>query len=174
MLTWQQIDFAKNVLTVGKSKSAAGTGRIVPLNGEVLEAFTKHREWYISKFHELRPHWYVFPFTKHRHMDPSKPCATMRSAWVKVRAAAGVKGRWHDTRHTVVTQLGESGASPTTIMATVGHVSRRMLERYSHPNRDAQRRAMEQMVEYRNQQREREVAAAQQFENKPEKPATVN
>ena len=57
-----------------------------------------------------------------------------------------MKGRWHDTRHTVVTQLGESGASPTTIMATVGHVSRWMLERYSHPNIDAQRRAMEQMV----------------------------
>ncbi len=49
-----------------------------------------------------------------------------------------------------------------------------MLERYSHPNIEAQRRAMEQMVEYRIQQREREAAAAAQFVEKPEKPVTVN
>src|SRR4029077_5314174 len=34
-LTWRQIDFLKHVLTVGKSKTAAGTGRTTPLNSAV-------------------------------------------------------------------------------------------------------------------------------------------
>ena len=172
-LRWSQIDFAKHMLTVGKSKTKAGTGRIVPLNDDLLPAFIRHREWYAKKFRELNPDWYVFPFSKHRYMDPTRPISTLRSQWVKIRAAAGVKGRFHDMRHTVVSQLGESGASATTIMASIGHVSRKMLERYSHPNLEAQRRAFEQMVAYRNEQREREAAALKQFEN-PEKPATVN
>jgi integrase len=174
MLTWSQIDFVKNMLTVGKSKTKASSYRAVPLNDDLLPAFLKHREWYVKRFKELKPDWYVFPYTRHRRMDPTRPIVTLQSQWVKIREAAGVKGRFHDMRHTVVSQLGESGASSTTIMASVGHVSRRMLEKYSHPNIEAQRRAFEQMVEYRNQQREREAAAAQQFEQKPEKPATVN
>ena len=35
-LTWGQIDFLKQILTVGKSKTAAGTGRTIPLNSAVL------------------------------------------------------------------------------------------------------------------------------------------
>jgi integrase-like protein len=35
-LTWAQIDFFKQSLTVGKSKTAAGTGRTIPLNGQLL------------------------------------------------------------------------------------------------------------------------------------------
>jgi integrase len=173
-LRWSQIDFAKNLLIVGEAKTQAGSGRIVPLNGEILEAFTKHREWYVKKFGDLKAQWFVFPFGRRGRLDPTRGVTTLKSAWTTVREKAGVQGRWHDARHTVVTQLGESGASAATIMASVGHVSRRMLERYSHPNLEAQRRAFEQMVEYRNQQREREAAAAQQFEDKPEKPATVN
>ena len=174
MLKWEQIDFVKNMLTVGKSKTKASSFRRVPLNDDLLPAFLKHREWYTKRFKELKPDWYVFPFSRHRHMNPARPIATLQTQWEKVREAAGVKGRFHDCRHTVVSQLGESGASATTIMASVGHVSRKMLEKYSHPNVDAQRRAFEQMVEYRNQQREREAAAMKQFEDKPEKPVTVN
>jgi integrase len=29
---WSQIDFSKRILTVGKSKTAAGEGRTIPLN----------------------------------------------------------------------------------------------------------------------------------------------
>ena len=41
--------------------------------------------------------------------------------------------RWHDLRHTFVTRLAENpSVSEETIRALAGHVSRRMLERYSH------------------------------------------
>jgi hypothetical protein len=41
-----------------------------------------------------------------------------------------------------VTKLAESGASDGTIMAIAGHLSRRMLERYSHIRMKAKRVAM--------------------------------
>jgi hypothetical protein len=34
----------------------------------------------------------------------------LRTAWTKVRDKAKVVGRWHDNRHTLVTELSESGA----------------------------------------------------------------
>jgi hypothetical protein len=43
----------------------------------------------------------------------------------------------------VVAELAESGASEETITAIVGHVSRRMQHRYSHPRLEAKRRALE-------------------------------
>jgi len=42
------------------------------------------------------------------------------------------EGRWHDNRHTLVTELAESGAGDEVIMSIAGHVSRAMLSRYSH------------------------------------------
>ena len=51
--------------------------------------------------------------------------------------------RFHDLRHCAITSLAESGAADSTIMAIAGHVSRRMLERYSHVRMEAKRTAME-------------------------------
>jgi len=48
-----------------------------------------------------------------------------------VRKNAKVVGRWHDNRHTLVTELAESGAGDEVIMSIAGHVSRAMLSRYS-------------------------------------------
>jgi integrase len=48
--------------------------------------------------------------------------------------------------HCAITQLAEGGASDATIMAIAGHVSRRMLERYSHVRMEAKRRAMEALA----------------------------
>jgi hypothetical protein len=60
-----------------------------------------------------------------------------------VKERAGVTGRFHDTRHTLVTELAESGAGDQTIMDIAGHVSRQMLARYSHIRMEAKRRALE-------------------------------
>ena len=40
--------------------------------------------------------------------------------------------RFHDLRDTAIAKLAESQASDQTIMAIAGHVSRQMLEHYSH------------------------------------------
>jgi len=52
--------------------------------------------------------------------------------------------RPHDLRHHAITKLAESSeASEQTIMSIAGHVSREMLEHYSHIRQEAKRRAVE-------------------------------
>ena len=64
-------------------------------------------------------------------------------AWESARKAAGVSCRFHDLRHTFISRLAESQASDSTIMALAGHVSRAMMERYSHIRMEAKRRAVD-------------------------------
>jgi len=65
----------------------------------------------------------------------------------ELRALEGeVVGRWHDNRHTLVTELAESGAGDEVIMSIAGHVSRTMLSRYSHVRMEAKRRALDEIA----------------------------
>jgi integrase len=57
-----------------------------------------------------------------------------------------VRGRWHDNRHTLITELAESGAGDETIMEIAGHVDRQMLRHYSHIRMKAKREALESVV----------------------------
>jgi integrase len=149
-LTWAQIDFEKRILTVGKSKTEAGEGRTIPLNSELLAALTEHTIWYMSKFGAPRSHWYLFPGRagrptqgKKRPYDPEKPTSSLKTAWKNLKERVGIEGRFHDTRHTLITELAESGAGDQTIMDIAGHVSRQMLARYSHIRMEAKRKALE-------------------------------
>jgi integrase len=150
---WSQIDFTKAILTVGRSKTTAGEGRTIPLNTEILEALVKHAKWYVKRFGELRPDWYVFPFGRRGAMDPTRPVTTLKTAWKTVRKKAVVSGRWHDARHTLITELAESGAGDQTIMDIAGHVSRQMLARYSHIRTEAKRNALEEVLKRRQDER---------------------
>jgi hypothetical protein len=51
--------------------------------------------------------------------------------------------RFHDLQNTAITKLAESQASDQTIMAIAGHVSRQMLEHYSHIRKAAKRVALD-------------------------------
>jgi hypothetical protein len=51
-----------------------------------------------------------------------------------------------DNRHTLVTELSESGAGDEVIMSIAGHVSRAMLSRYSHVRMEAKRRALDEIA----------------------------
>ena len=51
--------------------------------------------------------------------------------------------RFHDLRHDAVSQLAEGQASDMTIMAIAGHVSKKMLEHYSHIRTEAKRKALD-------------------------------
>jgi integrase len=146
-IRWEQIDLIhKKALTVGKSKSEAGTGRVIPLNETALAALEAHAAWYTRRFGECRPEWFVFAFGTPLPKDPTRPITSFKTAWTKVRKNAGVKGRWHDNRHTLVTELAESGAGDEVIMSIAGHVSRAMLSRYSHVRMEAKRRALDEIA----------------------------
>src|SRR5215467_7660909 len=63
--------------------------------------------------------------------------------WEAARKLARVVCRFHDLRHTFISRLAESQASDSTVMALAGHVSRQMMERYSHIRMEAKRRAVD-------------------------------
>lgn len=146
-LQWFQMDLSKAIVTVGESKSEAGEGRTIPLNSALLGAMVDYAKWYTGRFGTIRPEWYVFPAGAPLPNDPTKPITTLKTAWTNVRKVAGVKGRWHDSRHTLVTELAESGAGDETIRDIAGHVSKRMLRHYAHIRMEAKRRALEAIVE---------------------------
>ena len=76
-------------------------------------------------------------------IDPSRPIKSWRSAWRAALKRAGLQIRFHDLRHTCITKLAESQASEQTLMAIAGHVSRKMIEHYSHIRMEAKRTALD-------------------------------
>ena len=142
-LQWERMDLEKGILTVGESKTDAGEGRTIPLNSALLEAMLGYHKWYTKRFGAIEPSWYVFAFGKPWPNDPTKSIVTLKTSWNNVRKQAGVTGRWHDNRHTLITDLAESGAADETIRDIAGHVSKQMLKHYSHIRTAAKRTALE-------------------------------
>lgn len=133
LLKWSQIDFEAKRITVGKSKSAAGQGRVIPLRGMLDAVITAYMGWYVSKLGAIKPDGYVFPFSNRRRpIDVDRPVTSIKTAWGSVCKTAGVKCRFHDLRHTVCTKMAEAGVPESTMKAIMGHMSPGMLERYSH------------------------------------------
>ena len=127
-------------------------------------AMVKQAAWYTRRFGECRPEWFVFAFGTPLPKDPTHPITSFKTAWTKVRQKAGVKGRWHDNRHTLVTELAESGAGDEVIMSIAGHVSRTMLSRYSHVRMEAKLRALDEIAARQRAADERRKEAAKQQE----------
>jgi integrase len=111
------------------------------------------------------------------HPDPSKPMKGWRTAWRNVTRAVecpkcgrlqrptdfcrskeckadmqGIKSplaglRFHDLRHSCITMLSESQASDSTLLSIAGHVTRKMLEHYSHIRMAAKRAALDALCD---------------------------
>lgn len=139
-LEWQEDVISRGQLVVPKSKTDAGTGRVVPLTRRVCAALTL----WLARFADAGPDSYLFPRhkagfggerreTRMWDVQLEEPIGERKKTWERVRRAAGVDYRWHDLRHSFVTRLAEnSTVSEETIRSLEGHVSRRMLEHYSH------------------------------------------
>ena len=141
-LQWNQIDLFQGVLTVGKSKTDAGTGRVIPLNPSAVKALA---DWG-SEFPNRQPEHYVFPWCESKQVEPLRPTMGWRTAWRNACKRAGFRVRFHDLRHTAITKLAESQASDQTVMSIAGHVSRQMLEHYSHIRLAAKRAALDSIA----------------------------
>ena len=138
-LRWSQIDFAQRTLTVGRSKTAAGAGRLIPLNASAFQVLIRWAE----RFPLAEPTHFLFPACENRKIDPTRPAEGWRTAWRHARQLAGVRCRFHDLRVTCVTKMAESQTPDLVIMSVAGHVSRNMLQHYSRIRIDAKRNALE-------------------------------
>lgn len=154
-LRWEQIDFTGEVVTVGKAKTRGGSGRVIPMNADLRAVLDLHASWYsdAKRFGQIRPEWYVFPGRRGRPkngalraLDPTIPIGSISTSWERVRKLAGLQCRLHDLRHTVATKMAEAGLPESTMLALLGHMSRAMLERYSHIRMAAKRVAVKALT----------------------------
>jgi len=149
-LQWCDVDLFARTLMIRKSKTAAGE-RIIPPTDVAVSALAKLR-LRAEGFGTVELSHYIFAafvpkFTfsgkrvvdyKITEFDATRSVKSWRAAWRTLTKKAGLPGfRFHDLRHCAITQLAEYGTSDSTIMAIAGHVSRRMLERYSHVRMEA-------------------------------------
>jgi integrase len=141
-LRWRDIDFMGKTLTVRKSKTEAGE-RVIPLTPMLGIPSFRSTDAHVDLV-RFRPTNYVFPTCKASHFDPARPQTTWRTAWRNLRTAAGLPTlRFHDLRHHAITELAESQASDSTVMAIAGHDSPKMLQHYSHVRLQAKRAALD-------------------------------
>ena len=166
-LRWQDVNLAGDpaTLTIHKSKTAAGE-RIIPLTFDAYEVFVKLRAR-AELFGPVSPDHYIFAsfrsvsrfdgnaVVERRILafDPSRPVGSWKKAWRKLTERAGLKGlRFHDARHTAITDLlSNPNVSVQTVKSIAGHVSQRMVDRYSHIRLEAKRNAVDALASQRPQ-----------------------
>jgi integrase len=138
----------KGVLYVTRSKNETSK-RPIPLNGAARKAVERMIDRADVLGH-IAPNHFLWCASQHHNFDPTKPARKWDSAWHALRNAAGLNGfRFHDLRHTVVTDLLEAGEPEHVIEAVTGHLSRRMLEHYSHQRLKAKGQMLARMEERR-------------------------
>ena len=170
-LRWSDVDLFERAMTVPDSKSEAGKRR-VPLNSDAMLGYRILLDR-ASKLGIAGPECYVFPACEHLRLDGMRPQKTWRTSWRKLTRAVqcprcgqwqppanscrnrecktdmrGVKSplaglRFHDLRHQCITELLEAGAPEAAVLSIAGHVSRKMMEHYSHVRMEAKRKAIE-------------------------------
>lgn len=124
-------------------------GRVIPLNASAIEAVARMLERADLLGH-TEPGHYLWPACQWGRYDPTKPILQWDTAWRALRDDAGLHGlRFHDLRHTVITELAEMGVVDHVLESISGHLSRRMLEHYSHIRIDAKRQALDALDQAR-------------------------
>jgi integrase len=135
----------------GQTKTDAGC-RAIPLNKYAALAIARLLER-ARLLGATEPGHYLFPFCNYRSRatgngagsgyDPERPMTSWKTAWKRLTERAGLSGlRFHDLRHHCITRLAEAGIVDQTLMSISGHVSKEMLDLYSHIRIQARRAAM--------------------------------
>jgi integrase len=140
-LRWAQVDLEARRITVGKSKTRAGSGRKVPLNERAFSAFSA----WARRFPFRRAEHHVFPSEKYGQggavyeTEPEESIGTFKEGWEAAKKRARVSCRWHDLRHTFCTRLLEGGTAFPIVAAIMGWSAAttvRMAQRYGHLSAD--------------------------------------
>src|SRR5207344_307108 len=142
------VDLVKRLVHVRRSKNET-SHRVIPLNASAIEAAARMFERADLLGH-TEPEHYLWPACQWGRFDPTKPMLKWDTVWRALRDEAGLHGlRFHDLRHTVITELAEMGVADPVRESITGHLAHRMLEHYSHIRIDAQRQALNALDDVR-------------------------
>jgi integrase len=153
LLRWHQVDLIEGIITVGKSKTQGGEGRLVYLSALAIQTL---KDWR-SVFPAAQPSHAVFPREAYGLRGkkgsfggevvpcktfPDQPVSSFATAWQSAKKKARVECRWHDLRHSAASRIAAGGATDQTLQALLGWMSPKMIERYSHVRAEAKRKAV--------------------------------
>ena len=153
LMHWEQVDFERRTVRVGKSKTEVGTGRVIPLNDKA----TKVLKFWADQFPDRKPAHFVFPSERYGaggddfeptlfDVDPETPIGSWKESWESVKRRTGVVVRFHELRHTCVTRMLEGGVPLSVVASILGWspaTTARMAKRYGHIGQVAMRQAVE-------------------------------
>ena len=144
----RDVDLVKKLVYIRRSKNET-SHRVIPLNASALTAIARMVERADLLGH-TEPDHFLWPACQWGRYDATQPMLKWDTAWRALRDAAGLpRFRFHDLRHTVITELAELGVADHVLESISGHLSRRMLEHYSHIRIDAKRQALDALDEAR-------------------------
>ncbi|MBV9766711.1 MAG: site-specific integrase [Acidobacteriaceae bacterium] len=135
---WEDIDLARKLLLVTKSKTAQGEAREIPLTDRLYRLLSK----------ELQEQGHVFTLR-------GLPVSWIRKGWLGALKRAGLRHfRFHDLRHTFNTRLMEAGVIQDVRMALMGHSSGSKVHSiYTHVELPIKREAIARLQKWVNKQR---------------------
>src|SRR5262249_18617765 len=118
----------------------------IPLNSELLKVLAEHKTWYEKNVRKPSGEHFVFP-TGANNRFATKPVTSFENGLEPSSSRSQSLFKVHDLMHSLITKLAETDAGDETIVGIAGHVSRRMLSRYAHIRTDANRKALEAIVQ---------------------------
>jgi integrase len=137
---FKDVNLERRIWSIPKSKTKGGV-REIPLNAEARTAFA-HMMQAGEMLGGGDPEHFIFCACENKQFDFTRPQKSLRTAWRKLTAAAGLKGfRLHDLRHQAITQFAESGA-PDSVIPIAGHLSKKMQDHYTHVRLKAKEKAV--------------------------------
>lgn len=132
-LTWKDIDFFKQTITVRKSKNKEQ--RTIPMHQRVAE---------LLKIKTKNPFQSIYIFSTSKGTPIKR--RTLIDAFQKAVKKAKIKDfRFHDLRHTFATRLVQQGVDLYTVAKLLGHKTISVTTKYAHHSVDSLRKAIEKI-----------------------------
>lgn len=127
-LQWRQVDLDTAEVRLDPGTTKSGEGRVIYLDGELLETMKDQREKVLSlqrERGEIIPWVFVNPQTGRR-------IRYFRRPWVKACQQTGLGERiFHDFRRTAVRNMIRAGVPEVVAMRISGHKTRSVFDRYN-------------------------------------------
>jgi integrase len=113
-LQWKHVDLHRRVAVLETTKN--GERRAVPLSSKAIDTLS------------------ALPRSISGCVFPMTACAVSAAFERAVERAGIMDFRFHDLRHTAITQMATKLPNVIELSAVTGHKSLKMLQRYYHPN----------------------------------------